>query len=104
MDSSSADRGSGSTLFVGGGIGHFQIKLGISVPYLGRVISTVPGYPQWYNVIYDTDPAVYVYKLLEDYAAGDLEIIPEGNKRQLLKLSELNVQLILFRKLPQYLV
>ena len=54
----------------------------MKVPYLGRVISSVPGYPQWFNVIYCDDPAVYVYKLAEDYADGDLEIIAEGSTRQ----------------------
>ena len=40
--------------------------------YRGRVISVVPGFPDWYGVVYQGDEAVYTYKLLDDYAAGDL--------------------------------
>lgn len=43
--------------------------------YVGRVISAVPGFPQWFNVIYEGDEAVYTYKLYDDYASGDLRII-----------------------------
>jgi len=44
--------------------------------YDGEVLSVVPGFPVWYNVKYKDDPAIYVYKLQEDYAAGELEILP----------------------------
>ena len=71
-----------NTSFIGKRIKHYQIKKGMRFPYLGRVISSVPGYPQWFNVIYCYDPTVYVYKLAEDYADGDLEIIAEGSTRQ----------------------
>lgn len=43
--------------------------------YVGRVISAVPGFPQWFNVIYEGDEAIYIYKLYDDYASGDLRII-----------------------------
>ena len=43
--------------------------------FTGRVISVVPGYPDWYNVVYDDDAAVYTYKLLDDYKNNDLKII-----------------------------
>ncbi|KAL3855105.1 hypothetical protein ACJMK2_014334, partial [Sinanodonta woodiana] len=49
----------------------------IRTPYFRRVISAVPGYPDWMNVIYDDDFAVYVHKLGEEYRNGDLEIVPE---------------------------
>ena len=42
--------------------------------YKGRVISTVPGYPEWYNIVYEGDEAVYTFKLLDDYSKGDLKI------------------------------
>ena len=42
--------------------------------YIGTVISVVPGFPNWYNVHYDDDPAVYAYNLAEDYRKGDLKI------------------------------
>ena len=40
--------------------------------YKGEVISQVPGYPAWYNVVYEGDNSVYTYQLWEDLAAGDL--------------------------------
>ena len=69
---------SSQNIFVGKKIIHYMIDKGSRLPYRGRVISTVPGYPNWYNVVYDDDDAVYVYKLDEDYASGDLEIIIDG--------------------------
>jgi hypothetical protein len=49
----------------------------------GKVISTVPGFPDFYNIIYDgeldsegniTDTiAIYTYRLLDDYRAKKLE-------------------------------
>ena len=38
----------------------------------GRVISQVPGFPKWFNVIYEDDPSVYSYQLMDDYSSGDL--------------------------------
>lgn len=35
----------------------------------------VPGYPEWFNISYSDDEAIYSYKLMEDYKAKDLEII-----------------------------
>lgn len=43
--------------------------------YVGRVISAVPGFPQWFNVIYEGAEAIYTYNLYDDYASGDLRII-----------------------------
>jgi hypothetical protein len=53
----------------------------------GKVISTVPGFPDFYNIIYDSEldsevnitdtTAIYTYRLLNDYRAKKLEIIPE---------------------------
>lgn len=42
----------------------------------GKVISVVPGFASWYNIKYDEDPAIYTYRLMDDYQAGNLEIIP----------------------------
>lgn len=49
------------------------------MPFLGRVVSAVPGYPEWMNVVYDGDLSIYVYKLQEEYANGDLKVVPEVN-------------------------
>ena len=43
--------------------------------YSGKVLGVVPGYPQWFNVKYDEDDALYIYRLLEDYKQGDLKIV-----------------------------
>jgi hypothetical protein len=51
--------------------------------YVGRVISIVPGFPNWYNVKYKNDPAIYVYQLYEDYRSGNMEIIVEGYTSEL---------------------
>ena len=44
------------------------------VSYVGKVISQVPGFPDWY----ENDDAVYSYRLVEDYKDGNLEIVPEA--------------------------
>ncbi len=43
----------------------------------GYVISVVPGYPAWYNIIYDGSPTVYSYPLQDDYRKKDLVLLPE---------------------------
>ena len=42
--------------------------------YGGDVISQVPGFPEWFNITYDDDPAVYSYQLLKDLESGDLKL------------------------------
>ncbi|XP_062577970.1 uncharacterized protein LOC134239822 [Saccostrea cucullata] len=39
-----------------------------------RRLDQVPGYPSWYNIVYDGDVAVYTYQLLEDWKKGTLKI------------------------------
>lgn len=65
------------SIFISKRIKHYFTENDMRTPYFGRVISAVPGYPEWINVIYDDDLAVYVYKLGEEYRNGDLEIVPE---------------------------
>ena len=43
--------------------------------YSGKVISQVPGYPEWYNVVYDNDESIYLYQLRTNLEAGDLTIL-----------------------------
>ena len=38
----------------------------------GEVISQVPGYSAWYNVVYDGDNSMYMYQLRTDLEAEDL--------------------------------
>lgn len=51
------------------------------VPYLGRVISQVPGFPTWFNITYEdgNHESVYSYELVNDYHDGDLEIVVDGD-------------------------
>ncbi len=49
---------------------------GLREDHVGHVISVVPGFPQWFNVVYESDQdTVYTYKLIEDFELGDLQII-----------------------------
>ena len=43
--------------------------------FTGKVISQVPGYPDWFNILYDDDEAIYSYRLLDDMADGCLRIL-----------------------------
>lgn len=54
----------------------------VRTPFIGRLVPAVPGYPEWHNFGYENDPSIYVYKLAEYYAFGDLEIIVEGIQHQ----------------------
>ena len=40
------------------------------VQYKGHVMNTTPGSPEWYNIKYENDKAVYLYDLLHDYKEG----------------------------------
>ena len=42
--------------------------------YNGHVISQVPGFEEWYNIVYDNDEAVYTFQLNQDLESGDLEL------------------------------
>jgi hypothetical protein len=45
--------------------------------YRGKMICVVPGFPLWYNVVYDGDAAGYGFNLLSDFEKGDLKIVIE---------------------------
>ena len=46
------------------------------VVYSGKVVSQVPGFPDWFNVVYDNEPdTIYTYRLLEDLNNGDLKVV-----------------------------
>ncbi|WAQ99785.1 SPIN3-like protein [Mya arenaria] len=62
-------------LLVGKNIDHrFLEEDGREKWYTGRVISQVPGFPRWFNVIYSGDEDVYTAKLTDDYKTGDIVI------------------------------
>ena len=57
-------------------VSHCFSEEGKDVHYTGTVVSQVPGFSTWYNIVYDNEPdIVYTYQLLEDYNNGDLTII-----------------------------
>ena len=45
--------------------------------YRGKVISVLPGFPNWYNTKYEEDEAIYAFYLAEEYKNGDLQLIVE---------------------------
>lgn len=64
-----------SHMLVGKRVQHkFDVGHGESTWYSGDVISQVPGFPQWFNITYDEDPAVYSFQLLIDMEKGDLKL------------------------------
>ena len=61
---------------VGARVDHQFIEDEKFVTYSGEVISQVPGFSEWYNVVYDNEPGtVYTYKLLDDLRNGDLRVV-----------------------------
>ncbi|KAK3106600.1 hypothetical protein FSP39_023288 [Pinctada imbricata] len=62
----------GQPLLVGKKVEHTFAKDDV---YRGEVISVVPGFPEWYNIKYENDSAIYAYNLQLDYKNGDLKIV-----------------------------
>ena len=63
------------SMLVGQRVQHkFENEDGSSQWYHGKVISQVPGFLQWFNIIYNDDDCVYTYRLLDDLSDGDLKI------------------------------
>ena len=61
---------------VGKYVGHKFSEEEQLVTYNGRVVSTVPGFPEWFNIVYDNEPdIVYSFKLMEDLKNGDLHVL-----------------------------
>lgn len=55
---------------------NFADTNGTIKPYKGKVISEVPGFSDWYNVVYTKEPdIVYTFKLKDDIENGDLKIL-----------------------------
>ena len=64
-----------SVALVGKYVGHKFNEEEQIVTYNGRVVSTVPGFPEWFNIVYDNEPdVVYSFKLMEDFKNGDLHV------------------------------
>ena len=74
--STSQSATTGDPILVGKRIQHRFSENKEIVAYTGTVILQVPGFRDWYNVVYEDEPdIVYTDKLMEDYANGNLSII-----------------------------
>ncbi len=61
---------------IGKRVSHLFKQDGKDVWYEGRVVSTVPGYSQWFNIVYEEEPGiVYTWQLLKDLENGDLKVL-----------------------------
>jgi len=59
-------------------VGHkFEGKHGSNDNRSGVVLAQVPIMKDWFYITYEKDPVLYIYQLLDDYAEGNLRIIPE---------------------------
>ena len=64
-----------SHMLVGKRVQHkFEMENEETTWFGGDVISQVPGFPEWFNITYDDDPAVYSFQLLIDMENGDLKL------------------------------
>ena len=54
---------------------NIEHKFDDGIRYSAKVITQVPGYTAWYNVVYDNDESVYLYQLRTDLEVGDLNIL-----------------------------
>ena len=60
---------------VGKHIKHKFSEDGQLVTYSGRVISQVPGFPNWFNIVYTYEPnVVYTFNLSEDLKNVNLHV------------------------------
>ena len=50
-------------------------EVGVPFNYQATVISMVPGYPEWFNLKYDTDQDLYVLKLHDEMKSGDVRLL-----------------------------
>ncbi|KAL4217907.1 hypothetical protein ACF0H5_022646 [Mactra antiquata] len=62
-------------LIVGQKFSHAFHENEILTWYTGQIVSQVPGFPDWYNVKYSGDRAIYTYELMIEYKRGDLKLL-----------------------------
>ena len=56
----------------------FEKEDGEKNEWRGMVLSRAPIMTNWYYITYEKDPVLYMYQLWDDYAEGDLRILPEA--------------------------
>uniref|UniRef100_A0A3Q1EF45 Spindlin-1-like n=1 Tax=Acanthochromis polyacanthus TaxID=80966 RepID=A0A3Q1EF45_9TELE len=62
----------------------FEKEDGEKNEWRGMVLSRAPIMTNWYYITYEKDPVLYMYQLWDDYADGDLRILPEAENKHLL--------------------
>uniref|UniRef100_A0A3P9B5Z7 Spindlin a n=1 Tax=Maylandia zebra TaxID=106582 RepID=A0A3P9B5Z7_9CICH len=62
----------------------FEKEDGEKNEWRGMVLSKAPVMTNWYYITYEKDPVLYMYQLWDDYAEGDLRILPEAENKHLL--------------------
>lgn len=76
-------RGAGD--LVGKAVEHLFAKdNGEKDEWRGLVLSRAPVMTHWYYVTYEKDPVLYMYQLWDDYADGDLRVLPEADHKHLI--------------------
>lgn len=91
---------SGAEELVGKAVEHlFEKEDGEKNEWRGMVLSRAPIMTNWYYITYEKDPVLYMYQLWDDYADGDLRILPEAGmfvykNRLTLVTSELTVMVV----------
>lgn len=76
---------SGAEELVGKAVEHlFEKEDGEKNEWRGMVLSKAPVMTHWYYITYEKDPVLYMYQLWDDYADGDLRILPEAENKHLL--------------------
>lgn len=69
----------GAEELVGKAVEHlFEKEDGEKNEWRGMVLSRAPVMTNWYYITYEKDPVLYMYQLWDDYAEGDLRILPEA--------------------------
>lgn len=72
----------GAEELVGKAVEHlFEKEDGEKNEWRGMVLSRAPIMTNWYYITYEKDPVLYMYQLWDDYADGDLRILPEAGTR-----------------------
>uniref|UniRef100_A0A3Q0SE80 Spindlin a n=1 Tax=Amphilophus citrinellus TaxID=61819 RepID=A0A3Q0SE80_AMPCI len=75
----------GAEELVGKAVEHlFEKEDGEKNEWRGMVLSRAPVMTNWYYITYEKDPVLYMYQLWDDYAEGDLRILPEAENKHLL--------------------
>lgn len=74
----------GAEELVGKAVEHlFEKEDGEKNEWRGMVLSRAPIMTNWYYITYEKDPVLYMYQLWDDYADGDLRILPEAGTGKL---------------------